>query len=152
MTPPNNIWGQARRENSGRTHSITRHPGGMPADSRGLSEATPPVTNPMNHDEPGGFAGAQGLRTLQVRRHCAVFPVRGYRCAQPPANRFEPSRFDRPCHLQSPTTSSSQPDANSPRSRRDHSHWPGVERSDTPGHESQSTSPIPNGFQLLAEG
>jgi len=86
-------------------------PEGLPAISRGLSEATPPVAMRKKEADPGGVAANQPKipAAFGKRRECRVYvrfaqeslrPLRG-RClcdlasggvadAQPPANRYNP--------------------------------------------------------------
>src|SRR5262245_38914985 len=84
-------------------------PIGVPAISRGLSEATPPVRSREIGSHPGGapegcqrVSHSQAKSAIKPCRQSGCDPCgveselwtrnRGHRCAQPPANRLRPLR------------------------------------------------------------
>ncbi|TAN49941.1 MAG: filamentous hemagglutinin N-terminal domain-containing protein [Methylococcaceae bacterium] len=74
-------------------------PGGLPAISRGLSGATPPVTDidmkPTTLEGSQRATERESLRPLQGRMDQTTIPSGGVAGAQPPANSLEPSGFPR---------------------------------------------------------
>ena len=81
----------------GISDSLSEHPQGMPACSRGLSERHTPGTVPTTLFTPEGWQLSRERQTRAflrpLRGRTDYVPNRGYRCARPPATGCEPSGF-----------------------------------------------------------
>src|SRR5262245_45828716 len=80
-----------------RLGDVSLTPPGVTAISRGLSAATPPVHRiQRSSSTPAGVADPprHSCDPYRGRKEAFVFGFRGYRCAQPPANRCDPAGVD----------------------------------------------------------